>query len=144
MGHCHGHLGVENLNVVRAVGSLLDHGTLSTHLPLVKGGDLVPIVRHMTLKVMPQKLMLSKAGCGRRIRSGKLRVTLGLNLGRRHQSEEVMDVWRVLVNVRSYWYHVMLQLQRFMVAARVSVNHDEQGGTAPDLLVWDRGGLFKR
>ena len=31
-------------------------------------------------------------------------------------------------------------LHRFMIAvARVSVNHDDKGGTAPDPLVWDQG-----
>ena len=33
-----------------------------------------------------------------------------------------------------------LDLHRFMIAvARVSVNHDGKGGTAPDPLVWDQG-----
>ena len=33
-----------------------------------------------------------------------------------------------------------LDLHRFMIAtARVSVNHDGRGGTAPDPLVWDQG-----
>ena len=35
----------------------------------------------------------------------------------------------------------MQQLHRFMIAvARVTVNHDGRGGTAPDPLVWDQGG----
>ena len=35
----------------------------------------------------------------------------------------------------------MTDLHRFMIAiARVSVNHDGKGGTAPDPLVWDQGG----
>ena len=34
----------------------------------------------------------------------------------------------------------MTDLHRFMIAiARVSVNHDGKGGTAPDPLVWDQG-----
>ena len=34
----------------------------------------------------------------------------------------------------------MTDLHRFMVAiARVSVNHDGKGDTAPDPLVWDQG-----
>ena len=40
---------------------------------------------------------------------------------------------------RSHWYPIMLDLHRFMIAvARVSVNHDVKGGTAPDPLVWDQ------
>ena len=42
--------------------------------------------------------------------------------------------------VRSYWYPIVTDLHRFMIAvARVSVNHDGRGGTAPDPLVWDQG-----
>ena len=34
----------------------------------------------------------------------------------------------------------MLPLHRFLFAiARVSVNHDGKGGTAPDPVVWDQG-----
>ena len=45
-----------------------------------------------------------------------------------------------LLQVRSYWYPIMTDLHRFMIAiARVSVNHDGKGGTAPDPLVWDQG-----
>ena len=38
----------------------------------------------------------------------------------------------------------MTDLHRFMIAiARVSVNHDGRGGTAPDPLVWDQGSRLK-
>ena len=37
-----------------------------------------------------------------------------------------------------------LDLHEFMVAiSRIEVNHDGYGGTAPDAMVWDRGGLVK-
>ena len=37
--------------------------------------------------------------------------------------------------MRSRWYPIMRQLHRFMIAvARVTVNHDGKGGTAPDPL----------
>ena len=62
------------------------------------------------------------------------------DLGRRHQSELLMDARHILVKVRNHWYPVMLQLHRFMIAvARVTVNHDGRGGTAPDPLVWGSG-----
>ena len=45
-----------------------------------------------------------------------------------------------MLQVRIYWYPIMADLHRFMIAiARVSVNHDGKGGTAPDPLVWDQG-----
>ena len=61
------------------------------------------------------------------------------DLGRRHQSEVLIDAWRRLLQARSYWYPIMLDLHRFMIGvARVTVNHDGKGGTAPDPLVWDQ------
>ena len=49
-----------------------------------------------------------------------------------------------LLKARSYWYPITLDLHRFMIAvARVTVNHDGRGGTAPDPLVWDQGGRRK-
>ena len=38
----------------------------------------------------------------------------------------------------------MLDLHRFLVAiSRIEVNHDGFGGTAPDAMVWDNGGVAK-
>ena len=60
--------------------------------------------------------------------------------GRRHQSEVLIDARRRLLGAHSHWYPIMTDLHRFMIAiARVSVNHDGKGGTAPDPLVWDQG-----
>ena len=75
---------------------------------------------------------------------GNAEADAAADLGRRHQSEVLIDAWRRLLKVRSHWYPVMLQLHRFMIAvARVTVNHDGRGGTAPDPLVWDLGGRKK-
>ena len=66
------------------------------------------------------------------------------DLGRRHQSEVLIDAKRRLLKVRSHWYPIMLQLHRFIIAvATVTVNHDGRGGTAPDPLVWDQDGPKK-
>ena len=62
------------------------------------------------------------------------------DLCRRHQSEVLIDARRRLLEARSHWYPIMFDLHRFMITiARVSVNHDGRGGTAPDPLVWDQG-----
>ena len=43
------------------------------------------------------------------------------------------------------WYPIMLDLHRFMIAvARVSVNHDGKGGTAPDPPGFGSGGQAYR
>ena len=41
------HLGIDNLNVARTVGRLLDRGSLTKPLPLVKDGDLVALAQYM-------------------------------------------------------------------------------------------------
>ena len=56
---------------------------------------------------------------------GNAEADTAADLGRRHQSEVLIDARRRLLKVRGYWYPIMLDLHRFMVAvARVSVNHD--------------------
>ena len=61
------------------------------------------------------------------------------DLGRCHQTEMLIDARRRLLQARRYWYPIMLDLHRFMIAVtRVSVNHDGKGGIAPDPLVWDQ------
>ena len=42
-----GHLGIDNLNVVRSIGRLLDQGSVSKPLQLVKDGDLFSLIQHM-------------------------------------------------------------------------------------------------
>ena len=41
------HLGVDNLNVARTIGRLLDNDSLVKFLPLIKDGDLVALVQYM-------------------------------------------------------------------------------------------------
>ena len=41
------HLGIDNLNVARTEGRLLDHDSLVKPLPLVKDGDLIALVQYM-------------------------------------------------------------------------------------------------
>ena len=73
-------------------------------------------------------------------KQGNAEADQAADLGRRHQSEVLIDARRRLLGARSHWYPVMTDLHRFMIAvARVSVNHDGKGGTAPDPLVWDQG-----
>ena len=41
------HFGVDNLNVARSIGRLLDYGSLDKPPPLVKDGDLLDLVQYM-------------------------------------------------------------------------------------------------
>ena len=71
---------------------------------------------------------------------GNIEAGLAADLGRRHQPDLLITARRRLLQVRSHWYPIMTDLHRFMIAiARVSVNHDGRGGTAPDPLVWNQG-----
>ena len=67
------------------------------------------------------------------------------DFGRRRVPVRVIDARRNLVGVCNRWYPVVCNLHRFFVAiARVVVNHDGGGGTAPDPLVWSAGSWPKR
>ena len=66
------------------------------------------------------------------------------DFGRLRQHDDVITARRDLLRVRRYWYPIMIDLLKFMVAiSRIEVNHDGYGGTAPDALVWDQGGIVK-
>ena len=151
------HLGIDNLNVARAIGRLLDKDCLVKPLPLVKDGDLVALVQYMirtrgweTVRVTKVKRHAEDSDvqhCRVRLEDqlGNAEADTAADLGRRHQSEVLIDAWRRLPKVRSNWYPTLLLLHVFMIAvARVTVNHDGRGGTAPDPLVWDQGGPKKK
>ena len=146
------HLGIDNLNVVRKIGHLLDADCLAKPLPLVKDGNLVAVVQKMirtrgrdTVRVTKVKGHAKDDDVQHgRVRlvdqQGNVEADLAADLGRRHHSEVLIYATRKLLQARSYWYPIMTDLHRFMIAiGRVSVNPDGKGGTAPDPLVWDQG-----
>ena len=146
------HLGIDNLNVVRSIGSLLDADCLAKPLALVKDGDLIALVRYMirtrgrdTVKVTKVKghaedIDVQQSRVRLVDKQGNVEADIAADLGRRHQDEVLIDARRKLLGARSHWYPIMVDLHRFMIAiARVSVCHDGRGGTAPDPLVWDQG-----
>ena len=146
------HFGIDNLNVARSIGRLLDFGCLAKPLPLVKDGDLIALAQHMirtrgrdtvrvTKVVGHAKDVDVQQGRARLVdQQGNSEADAAADLGRRHQSEVLIEAGRRLLKVRGYWYLTWLDLHRFMIAvARVSVNHHGKGGTAPDPLVWDQG-----
>ena len=146
------HLGIDNLNVVRSIGRLLDADCLAKPLPLVKDGDLVALVQYMIRTRGRDTVRVTKVKGHAKdddVQHGRVRLIdqqsnveadIAADLGRRHQTEILIDASRRLLQARGYWYPVIADLHRFMIAiARVSVNHDGRGGTAPDPLVWDKG-----
>ena len=106
-----GHLGIDNLNAVRFVGRLLDQGSLSRPLPLATCDSCLGPGDGS-----------GHQGCGtcgaRSVRLednfGNSQADTAADLGRCHQPEEVMDIRRVLLNAREYWYTIVLQLHQFL------------------------------
>ena len=47
---------------------------------------------------------------------GNAEADTAADLGRRHQSEALIDAWRRLLQVRNHWYLVMLHLHRLTIA----------------------------
>ena len=121
------HLGIDNLNVAWSV-RLLDHGCLAKPLSLIRDGDLVAVNQRMirarrqdTVRVTKVKGHATEADVQQgRVREedwfGNEEADAAADVGRRHQLERVMDVRRALLNARDYWYPIVLQLRRFMVA----------------------------
>ena len=151
------HLGIDNLHVARTAGRLLDRDCLDKPLPMVKDGDLVALApvhdSYLGAERRLGSLRLKEHAEDVDVQHNRVRLEDQLvnaeadtaaDLGRRHPSEVLIDARRRLLKARSYWYPIMLDLHRFMIAvARVTVNHDGRGGTAPDPLVWDQGGRPK-
>ena len=140
------HLGIDNPNVARSICRLLDYGCLVKPLPLDKDGDLIALVqcmistRGLRLRGPAEDVDVQRGRVRLLDQQGNSEADTAADLGRRHQSEVLIDARRRLLKARSLWNPIMLDLHRFMIAiARVSVNHDGRGGTAPDPLVWDQG-----
>ena len=150
------HIGIDNMNVLRGVAALLSHRVLRSPLPLMKDGDLLSIIRSMlslrgseTVKVSTVKGHATHtmvAGGDVRLEDlvGNNGADAAADLGRLRQHDDVITARRDLLRVRRFWYHIIFDLHRFMIAiSRIEVNHDGFGGTAPDAMVWDQGGIVK-
>ena len=150
------HIGIDNMNVLRGVAALLSQGVPRTPLPLVKDGDLLATIHSMlflrgfdTVKVSKVKGHATRA----MVDNGEVRqedlmgnngADAAADLGRLRQQDAVITARRDLLRVRRFWYPIILDLHKFMVAiSRIEVNHDGFGGTAPDAMVWDKGGVVK-
>ena len=124
---CGVHLGVDNLNVVRHVGRLLDGGLGARPFEIVKDGDLLCLIDRMlqlrgldTVKISKVK---GHADDGM-VLDGRVRDLdrLGNNaadeaadFGRRRVPVHVIDARRNLVGVCSRWYPVVRHLHRFFL-----------------------------
>ena len=97
------HLGIDNLNVVRSIGRLLDADCLAKPLPLVKDGDLIALVQYMirtrgrdTVRVTKVKGHAKDGDVQHgRVRlldqQGNVEADIAADLGRRHQTEVLIN-----------------------------------------------------
>ena len=120
-------MGIDNLNLARTLGRLLDRDCLVKPLLVVKDGDLVALAQFMirtrgwdTVRVSKVKGHATEADVeqGRvrlEDRLGNAEADIAADLGRRHQSELPMDARRCLLDARTHWYPIMQQLHRFMI-----------------------------
>ena len=110
------HLGIDNLNVARSIGLLLDRDSFGKPLPLVQDGDLIALAQYMirilgreTVRVTKVKEHAENVDVQQgRVRlldqQGNTEADAAADLGRRHQSEVRNDARRRLLNAHSYWY----------------------------------------
>ena len=154
---CGVHLGVDNLNVVRHVGRLLDGDLGALPFQVVPDGDLLCLIHHMLQLRGLDTVRISKVKghadegmvVDGRVRDldllGNNAADEAADFGRRRVPVHVICARRNLVGVCNRWYPVVRHLHRFFIAvARVVVNLDDGRGTAPDPLVWCAGSLSKR
>ena len=148
------HLGVDNLNVVRHVGRLLNDLSSVRPLELVDDGDVFTLIRQLLSIRGEGTVCLSKvkgladeglvrSGQVRALdRYGNSRADEAADFGRRRVWPDVADARRSLSGVCRLWYLVVLLLHRFFIAvSRAVVNCDDSSGLA---LHWSAGGLPKR
>ena len=138
------------------MAALLPHKVRRSPLPLLKDGDLLATIHSMlslrgfdSVKVSKVKGHATRAmvdGGDVRLEDlvGNNGADAAADLGRLRQHDDVITARRDLFRVRRLWYPIMLDLHKLMVAiSRIEVNHDGFGGTAPDAMVWDKGGIVK-
>ena len=134
---------------------MIAQGVTGTPLPLVKDGDLLATINSMLCLrgVDTVKVSKVKGHATAMVDSGDVRLEdligndgadTAADLGKFRQQDDVITARLDLLRTRRHWYPIVLELHKFMVAiSRVEVNHDGDGGTAPDAMVWDSGGLVK-
>ena len=150
------HIGIDNPNVLRGVAAVLSRKIPRSPLPLVQDGDLLATIHSVlglrgfdTVKVSEveghaSRAMVDSGDVSLEDLVGSNGADAAADLGRLRQQDAVITARRDLLRVRRFWYTIILDLHKFMVAiSRIEVNHDGFGGTAPDAMVWDRGGVVK-
>ena len=119
------HLGVDNLNVVRYVGRLLDGLSTIRPFQLVDDGDFIILIRKLLSTRGWDTVCISKVkghddeslvrnGQVRALdRYGNSRADEAADFGRRRVWPDIADARRILSGVCRLWYPTVLILHRF-------------------------------
>ena len=151
------HLGVDSLHVVRHVSRILACSPGIRPFELCVDGDLLSLIADLIRKRRSDTVQITKVkghADDDMVRTGRVRA-LGkagndladkaADFGRRRLPAEVIDARRCYLAACSDWYPLVYDLHRYFIAiARVGVNEDGHGGSAPHPIVWDRGKQPKR
>ena len=150
------HIGIDNLNLklgallsslteeMRVLPSLLSKMVIS-HLPSTPCSVCEEGLFNVSkVKGHADQAMINVGDVRNEDRIGNDGADTAADLGRLRQKDEAITATRALIRVGSNWYPIMLYVCNFMVAiARIEVNDDGHGGTAPNAMTWDQGRSIK-
>ena len=151
------HLGVDNLNVVRHVTSMISGRREGRPFDLCVDGDLLSLIESMVAKRGPNSTLVSKVkghADMTMVRERKVRLLdkIGHDLAdraadfyRRRVRPNIIDLKRQVLSACRDWYPLIPVPHRFFTAnAREAVNRDGGGGTSLHPKCWSAGGTPKR
>ena len=135
------HVGVDNLNVVSHVRSLISDKWSGRPFPLVNDGDLLCLAQRMVRSRGRGNTLVSKVkshadeglvamGRVREVdRIGNNEADAAADIGRRRVHDSIKNARRFFNAVCACWYPIVKELQHFFIAiARTVVNLDDSGG----------------
>ena len=151
------HVGVDNLNVVSHLSSLIASRWSGRPFPLVNDGDLLGLAQEIVHSRGRGTTLVSKVeghadeglvamGWVREVdRIGNNEADAAADMGRRRVHDSITDARRLFNAACAHWYPIVKELQHFFVAlARTVVNHDGSGGTTLHPTVWSIAANPKR
>ena len=151
------HVGVDNLNVVNHLASLINGRRSGRPFPLVNDGDLLDLAQRLLGRLGTGNAAVSKVkghadeglvaqGRVREIdRIGNNEADAAADLGRKRVHHAITDARRVFNRACSRWYLIVCDLHRFFIAiARAALNEDGSAGTSLHPVVWSAAANPKR
>ena len=134
------HVGVDNLNVVNHLSSLIASRWSGRPFPLVNDGDLLGLAQEIVRSRGRGNTLVSKVkghadeglvamGRVREVdRIGNNEADAAADMGRRRVHDSITDARRLFNAACAHWYPIVKELQHFFVAiARTVVNYDGSG-----------------